>query len=55
MGIYWCGECSAKSFSEEKLKEIFKKYTEEIYKKIGNNIPKRIILKNDPKLKKSKY
>ena len=30
--IYWGGECSAKDFIEEQLKEIFNKFTEEIYK-----------------------
>ena len=34
-GLFWGGECSAKDFTEEQLKEIFTKYTLEIYKKIG--------------------
>ena len=55
-GIYWGGECSAKDFSEEQLKEIFTKYTQEIYKKVGVNIVKaQIVAKNnDNKIKKSR-
>jgi small GTP-binding protein len=33
--IEWGGECSNKTFSEEKFKEIFKEYVQIIYKKIG--------------------
>ena len=33
--IEWGGECSNKTFSEEKFKEIFKEYVQAIYKKIG--------------------
>ena len=33
--IYWGGECSAKNFTEDQLKELFTKFTEEIYKKVG--------------------
>ena len=33
--IEWGGECSNKTFSEEKFKEIFKEYVQTIYKKIG--------------------
>ena len=52
--IYWGGECSAKDFTEEQLREIFTKFTEEIYKKVGNNIAKGSIIKNEPKPKKSR-
>ena len=52
--IYWGGECSAKDFTEEQLREIFTKFTEEIYKKVGNNILKASIVKNDIKPKRSK-
>ena len=53
--IYWGGECSAKEFTEEQLKDMFIKYTEEIYKKVGFYIRKSSIVKNDPKpAKKSK-
>ena len=54
--IYWGGECSAKDFSEEELKNIFTKYTQEIYKKIGVNITKGEMVptnNNDNKKKKS--
>ena len=52
--IYWGGECSAKDFTEEQLKDMFTKFTEEMYKKVGTNIVKGAIVKNDPKPKKSK-
>ena len=54
--IYWGGECSAKDFSEEELKNIFTKYTQEIYKKVGVNIVKGEMVStnnNDNKKKKS--
>ena len=35
--IYWGGECSAKTFDENQLKEIFKKFVKEIYLKLGND------------------
>ena len=34
-GIYWGGECSAKTFDENQLKEIFKKFIIQIYSKLG--------------------
>ena len=52
--IFWGGECSAKDFSEEKLKEIFTKYTEEIYKKVGVNIVKAGIVNKPDKPRKSR-
>ena len=54
--IFWGGECSAKDFSEEELRNIFTKYTQEIYKKIGLNITKGEMVttnNNDNKKKKS--
>ena len=54
-GIYWGGECSAKDFTEEQLKEMFTKFTEEMYKKVGINSAKgSSVVKPDPKPKKSK-
>lgn len=53
--IYWGGECSAKDFTEEQLKEIFTKYTYEIYKKVGANKSRgSSFVKNEPKPKKSR-
>ena len=34
-GIYWGGECSAKTFDENQLKEIFTKFIQQIYSKLG--------------------
>ena len=48
--IFWGGECSAKDFSEEELNEMFTKYTQEIYKKVGINIMKaQKVEKDKPK------
>ena len=48
--IYWGGECSAKDFTEDQLKEIFTKYTYEIYKKVGANKSRgSSFVKNEPK------
>ena len=33
-GIYWGGECSAKTFDENKFKEIFSKLVKQIYLKL---------------------
>ena len=33
-GIYWGGECSAKTFDDASLKEIFEKFMKEIYIKL---------------------
>ena len=52
--IFWGGECSAKDFSEDKLKEIFTKYTQEIYKKVGVNIVKAGIVNKPDKPRKSR-
>ncbi len=54
MGIFWGGECSAKDFTEEELKEIFTKYTQEIYKKVGTNIVKSGIVNKPDKPRKSR-
>ena len=35
-GIYWGGECSAKTFSENQIKEIFIEFIKQIYSKLGN-------------------
>ncbi len=34
-GIYWGGECSAKTFDESQLKEIFAKFIKQVYNKLG--------------------
>ena len=34
-GIYWGGECSAKTFDESQLKEIFVKFIKQVYNKLG--------------------
>ena len=33
-GIYWGGECSAKTFDESQLKEIFAKFIKQVYNKL---------------------
>jgi len=35
--IYWGGECSAKTFDENQLNEIFIKFMKQIYLKLGND------------------
>ena len=37
-GIYWGGECSAKTFDENKFKEIFENFMKQIYLKLGNDV-----------------
>ena len=37
-GIYWGGECSAKTFEIEKIKGIFEKFLKQIYSKLGDYI-----------------
>ena len=49
-GIYWGGECSAKTFDEKQLKEIFGKLVKQVYFKLGekdinNNKNKKQITK----------
>ena len=34
-GIFWGGECSAKTFDESQLKEIFAKFIKQVYNKLG--------------------
>ena len=34
-GIVWGGECSAKNFSEEEFKDMIKKFSEQIFQKVG--------------------
>jgi small GTP-binding protein len=53
-GIYWGGECSAKDFTEEQLKDIFTKYTQEIYKKVGVIIVKSQLVEKPDKPKRSR-
>ena len=33
-GIYWGGECSAKTFDEDQIKEIFEKFMKQVYLKL---------------------
>ena len=58
-GIYWGGECSAKTFDENQLKEIFEKLVKQVYFKLGeedinNNENKKQISKSIIKNKKFK-
>ena len=41
-GIYWGGECSAKTFNQNKLQKIFENFLKQIYLKLGNNDNKKI-------------
>lgn len=51
--IEWGGECSNKTFSEEKFKEIFKEYVQTIYKKIGfRKVAKQQVVNLDSVIKK---
>ena len=43
LNIIWGGECSAKEFTVEELKKKFEFFTQEIYKKIGNNVNRNTI------------
>lgn len=50
--IFWGGECSAKDFTEEQLREMFTTFTKEIYKKVGTKIMKgQVVDKSHPKKK----
>ena len=52
-GIYWGGECSAKTFDENQIKKIFEKFAIQIYLKLGNDDnKKRQVLKVAIKSKK---
>ena len=46
-GIIWGGECSAKSYTEEKFKEMFQKFSELIFKKVGYVSNKGEVVKNN--------
>ena len=46
-GIIWGGECSAKSYTEEKFKEMFQKYSELIFQKVGYVSNKGEVVKNN--------
>ena len=52
--IFWGGECSVKDFTVDQLKGMFKKYIEEVYKKVGTTIKDRTnsILERPAKTKK---
>ena len=39
--IFWGGECSVKDIAIEDLKNMFKSFIEEIYKKVGHNVERR--------------
>ena len=39
--IFWGGECSVKDIGIEDLKNMFKSFIEEIYKKVGHNVVRR--------------
>ncbi len=54
--IFWGGECSVKDFSVDDLKEMFKKFVEELYKKVGANVKRsESILVPPDKKKKKKF
>ena len=36
-GIYWGGECSAKTFDEDQIKEIFEKFMKQVYLKLRDD------------------
>lgn len=54
-GLEWGGECSAKTYSDEKFKELFKDFVIKIYKKIGYKVVKTQAINklSAPKKKKS--
>ena len=43
LNIIWGGECSAKEFTVEELKKKFEFFIQELYKKIGNSVPRNSI------------
>ena len=53
-GIYWGGECSAKTFDIKQLKEIFEKFIKHIYLKLGNDYNDKNKKKGSQKLSKDK-
>ena len=52
--IFWGGECSVKDFSVEELKQMFKKYIEEVYKKVGHTIKRSNSVLERPNKQKKK-
>ena len=52
--MFWGGECSVKDISIDNLKDMFKSFIEEIYKKVGSNVKKdeSLKIKNKEKSKK---
>ena len=55
-GLIWKGECSSKDFSEEKYKQIFSEFAEELWKKFKSNIKERLTVSTlqKKKIKKKK-
>ena len=55
--IFWGGECSVKDISIEDLKNMFKSFIEEIYKKVGHNVVRRnssVLMRSKTKKTKKK-
>ena len=53
--LLWGGECSAKTFSQDKFREIFKDFIIKMQKKVGDNFKKEEdILKKNKKNKKKR-
>ena len=55
--IFWGGECSVKDISIEDLKNMFKSFIEEIYKKVGHNVERRnssVLMRSKTKKTKKK-
>ena len=52
-GIYWGGECSAKTFEIEKIKGMFEKFLKQIYSKLGDYNNNKNPKKETKKLVKS--
>ena len=53
-GIYWGGECSAKTFDENQIKEIFSKFTKHVYLKLRNDVNYKNGKKDSQKLSHDK-
>ena len=52
-GIIWGGECSAKKFDEDQFKEMFQKFSELIFQKVGYVSKKgEVVQNNNDKIKK---
>jgi small GTP-binding protein len=55
--IFWGGECSVKDIAIEDLKNMFKSFIEEIYKKVGHNVERRnssVLMRSKTKKTKKK-